>query len=315
MRVLLLFAAVLIGVGLTLSLVIMSINGWDFEKVFSSDTTTEIMEINGEFASISIEGSTQNVRVLPSDDGSCKVVFELKEGFTTYTDVTDGVLTVKSCDERKWYKKLFGDGGQRVTIYLPEEEYASLSIDITTGDVEIAELGFKNVNIHLTTGDVTCRASATESLKIKGTTGDVELSNVSAGSVNVDITTGDIDLSNIKCTGVVQIERTTGELSVKGLTGTSFNSKSTTGDNDLSDVIVTSELKIKGTTGKVNFRRCDAGSVWIDVTTGDVDGSFLSDKIIFTETSTGDVDVPRSTVGGRCDIETTTGDITISIEK
>ena len=47
--------------------------------------------------------------------------------------------------------------------------------------------------------------------------------------------------------------------------------------------------------------------------TGDVTGTFLSDKVFIYKTDTGDVDLPRTQSGGRCDITTDTGDIRISI--
>ena len=54
--------------------------------------------------------------------------------------------------------------------------------------------------------------------------------------------------------------------------------------------------------------------VFITTDTGNVDGSFLTDKVVLTQTDTGDVDVPKLTSGGRCEITTDTGDISISIK-
>jgi hypothetical protein len=42
-------------------------------------------------------------------------------------------------------------------------------------------------------------------------------------------------------------------------------------------------------------------------------GTLLSSKVFIIKTDTGDVDVPKSTVGGRCEITTSTGDVEISI--
>ena len=56
------------------------------------------------------------------------------------------------------------------------------------------------------------------------------------------------------------------------------------------------------------------GRCEIETDTGDVDGTLLSDKLFLTETSTGDIRVPNTADGGICDIKTDTGDIKIAIK-
>ena len=51
-----------------------------------------------------------------------------------------------------------------------------------------------------------------------------------------------------------------------------------------------------------------------DTDTGDVKGSLLSEKIFIPTTDTGDVDVPKTVTGGRCEITTDTGDIKITVK-
>jgi DUF4097 and DUF4098 domain-containing protein YvlB len=58
---------------------------------------------------------------------------------------------------------------------------------------------------------------------------------------------------------------------------------------------------------------CDAADIYIETTTGSVTGTLISEKQFFTETSTGKVNVPPSGNGGRCEIETGTGNIRIEI--
>ena len=81
----------------------------------------------------------------------------------------------------------------------------------------------------------------------------------------------------------------------------------------MSNFVVDGTMNIERSTGDVEFKKCDAGEVSITTDTGHVVGSFLSDKIIFASSNTGKIDVPKSTVGGKCEITTTTGKIIISI--
>ena len=75
----------------------------------------------------------------------------------------------------------------------------------------------------------------------------------------------------------------------------------------------TEKFDIKCTTGSVHFDHSDASDIKVKTTTGGVKGTLLSDKIFFTKSSTGSINVPKSTTGGTCDLETTTGSIKIDI--
>ena len=74
-------------------------------------------------------------------------------------------------------------------------------------------------------------------------------------------------------------------------------------------------MDISLSTGDVNFNRSDALEIKVKVSTGDVTGNLLSPKIFYAETTTGKKDVPKTTVGGICEITTTTGDIIINMNE
>jgi DUF4097 and DUF4098 domain-containing protein YvlB len=61
----------------------------------------------------------------------------------------------------------------------------------------------------------------------------------------------------------------------------------------------------------VNFNACDATEIFVKTSTGNVAGSLLSSKVFIANTSTGSIDVPKTTSGGRCEIITSTGNIKI----
>ena len=107
----------------------------------------------------------------------------------------------------------------------------------------------------------------------------------------INVSTGKTNLTDIKCKSLI--------------------SDGSTGDFSLKNVIATEKFSIERSTGDVKFDDCDANEIWIKTDTGDVTGKLLSEKIFITETSTGDVNVPKSTNGGKCEITTSTGDIYI----
>ena len=62
----------------------------------------------------------------------------------------------------------------------------------------------------------------------------------------------------------------------------------------------------------MKFKDVDAKDVSVTTDTGDVRGNLLSDKIFFTRTDTGEISVPQTTTGGKCEIMTSTGDIRLT---
>jgi DUF4097 and DUF4098 domain-containing protein YvlB len=83
----------------------------------------------------------------------------------------------------------------------------------------------------------------------------------------------------------------------------------------MKNVVATGMFDIKRSTGDVELDMCDANEIFVNVGTGDVFGTLLSDKVYIAKTSTGEVDVPKTIEGGRCEITTTTGDIKLSVVK
>ena len=79
-------------------------------------------------------------------------------------------------------------------------------------------------------------------------------------------------------------------------------------------MIADEKLSAESTSGGVELDGCDGGAIYIETSSGSVKGTLLSDKIFITDTSSGRVDVPRSSVGGECEIITTSGNIVIKIK-
>lgn len=289
--------------------------------------------ITEDFKNISIATDTSAVTVLPSNDGECKVVSKEKSGVTHTAEVSNGVLKIGVSDTRGWFGKLFTPA-MSVTVYLPKSVYGSLSVECDTGDVKICNaLNLGDAYISTDTGDVELEGIVSQNITVKVDTGDVSLDGVKAvGKIDVKTDTGDVELESSSAsrlsvatdTGKTEIEGCdAAELTVRSHTGDVnldtvacilLGIELTTGDVSLEQVSAKGKFEITATTGDITFDRCDAASVFVKTSTGDVRGSFLTDKIIFADTKTGKVDVPKLTSGGKCEITTTTGDIKITIE-
>lgn len=296
-KIWLITAASLVVVGLIIFASVMTVYGWDFTKLSTVKYETNTYEINEEFTNLSINVSTEDITFVPSEDGKCKIVCVEETNLKHTFKVEDKTLTIDKDNERKWYEYIgINIGRTEITVYLPQGEYGVLSVKASTGDVSMTkDFGFESIDFSVSTGDICVRNISAESLELSVSTGDIAVSDVSCeGDINIKVTTGESFLTDIKCKNLI--------------------SKGSTGEISLRDVIADEKFALERSTGDIEFENCDADEIYIITDTGDVSGSLLSEKVFITRTDTGDIDVPKSTNGGRCEITTDTGDIEIDIE-
>lgn len=316
-KVWLIAAALLVIVGLAICAGTMQHIGWNFRELGTEHYETNVYNITEKLNDISINTNTAYITFELSGDVNCKVVCHEFEKMPHSVLVKDDTLEITWTDNRELHEHIgITTEAPQITVYLPRTEYDALYIKETTGDIDIPkDFRFENIEIRATTGDVECYASAEESFIIAADTGDIKAENISAGSIELSVTTGDITLGNAECEGSLKIGVTTGKTDIRGVMCESLAAEGDTGDITLTDVIASGAFSIERTTGDVIFDRCDAAEIFVRTDTGDVNGSLLSEKYFVIETNTGDVDVPRTMGGGKCEIITDTGDIEITEER
>ena len=317
-KILLITGACLLFVGIALFAGVMTLLDWNFENLNrSSDTSTEVDEITGEFRNITIRSQTEDIEILLSEDETCRVEFYRFKDKVHSADVDNGTLSIVSSDRRKWYHGIsfFTSKQACIKVYLPKKQYGSLVIDEKTGDILLQkDLTFESMDITASTGDVKCCASASGKVIIKLSTGDVRLAGVSTGEMELSLSTGDVHAETVACRGNLNVNVSTGDISLRHVNCGSFNTTGSTSDIKMENVVASDKISIVRSRGDVNFDACDAGELLIRTGTGSVRGTLLTGKTFVASSKTGSVKVPESTSGGRCEITTSTGSIFIEIE-
>ena len=307
----------LVLLGLALFAIIMTANHWNFRALSTTSYETNLTPIGENFQNITVQTDTARLCFLPSEDGLARVECyeDIKEKHAV--TVENGTLFIRSHNEKKWYESIgINFGTPTVTVYLPEENYGDLIVTGHTGDVTIPnDFRFESIDIAVTTGSVTCGASATGNLKLKTSTGDIFVSGISAASLELTVTTGQITARETACEEDIDIRVRTGKAVLTDVSCRNLTTSGTTGDLTLRNVIASGKIEIERSTGTVKLDACDAAALDIETDTGDVTGTLLSEKIFLVETDTGRINVPKTTTGGKCEIETDTGNIKIEITK
>lgn len=314
--ILLIIAAGLVVVGLALCAVGLALATGSLSwQGLSKQLTTNETVISEEISILDLNTSVSDVEILPATDGITKVVCYENPERPHEIFAENGKLTVRDTPV-KWYETItiFGIGSYdpKLTVYLADTELESLTVNSSTGDVRVAkQISLGSATISATTADVSLASSVANTLSVSVTTGDIFLTDASCGDAIISCTTGKISLNNVRAKALT-MKSSTGTIEASSVTCQSIFTESTTGDQSYRSLIVAEGLTMESGTGDIMLDGCDAAEAKINATTGDVTGRFLTDKIFFPNTTTGDVNVPRSMTGGPCEITTTTGDIEFS---
>ena len=308
-------ATVLVTLGLILFAGVMANYDWDFSKLSTVTYVTNTYETNGEFDKISINVDTTEIEFVPTEDESCSIVCFEAEKVKHSAIVQNGTLVIDTIDTRKWYDYIcISIGTPKMTVYLPQNEYASLFIETDTGDINIPkDFTFEKIKIDGDTSEVGCFASVSNVLEVELSTGDISVDSITVGQADLTTTTGEITVSNVTAKNDIDVKTDTGKVKLTNVSCADFVAESDTGTITLKNVVATGSFSVESDTGDVRFENSDAAQISVKTSTGDVTGTLLSEKVFITETSTGRISVPKTTSGGKCEIITATGDIKINV--
>lgn len=271
----LIVAASLVLIGCILFAAVTAAIGGNFSKLSTVRWETNTYEITEPFSDISVTTDTADIVFALSDDGKCRVVCREEENAKHSAAVEGDALVIQRTDTGAWYDYLglrFGTPG--ITVYLPNTDVGSV--------------------------------------KIKADTGNIRFEDFSVRSLDLSVTTGAVTVTDVTCRGDITVNVSTGEVCLTGISCASVISSGTTGSIFLDDVVAAEKFSIERSTGSVRFEGSDAAEIFVKTSTGSVTGDLLTDKVFAADTDTGSVDVPRSETGGRCEIETNTGNIAIT---
>lgn len=313
-KIMLIVALCLVLAGAALFAGVMAKNHWDFAALGKGDYETNTYPITEDFRSISIRSDTENIAFRPSEDGGCRVEILEREGKPHGVAVKDGVLCIEEPEE-KWSFFSLSFAEPKITVYLPEGEYADLFIEESTGKIDVpADFRFDSISLTASTGDVSCQASAAGLLSIETSTGDIRVEDLSAEVLRLTVTTGRVELRSVSCEGTVEVLVSTGKSELTDVRCGSLISDGSTGDLTMKNLTAAETIAVSRSTGDVRFEACDAGELEIATDTGDVSGSLRSEKVFIVRSDTGSIHVPETTSGGKCKVTTDTGDIRIEVQ-
>lgn len=273
----LIVAISLILIGCILCGSVLTIINWDFAGLTTEKFETNTYTLEQPFQDITIVTDTADVRFVPTQEDKPSVVCYEHTKAKHSVEITENTLTIRINDERKWYEHIgIHFKSPTITVSLPIAQYGVVSIKSDTGDIRIQDISADAMDLTVSTGDVAVTSASVQK------------------DIHIRTDTGDAQIADVRCQSIY----TTGD----------------TGDTDFKNVIAEKTFSAERDTGDIDFDRCDGAEVFLKTDTGDIEGSLLSEKIFIASANTGDVEVPKTTTGGKCEVTTNTGDIEIYIK-
>lgn len=294
-KVWIIIAVCLVIVGAIISALSLMTLNFNFALLSTEKFISNEHNITEDFSNIKIDVNTSDIEFVRSQTQDCMVVSIDTEKVKHNVFVENGTLTVSVEDNRKWYDYIgISFGEMSLTVHLPKEKYDALNIEADTSDINVPkDFTFSSASVETDTGDIEFLASLSGALKIGSDTGNIKIDGINAESIILENDTGKTELNEVKCENI--------------------NVDSDTGDISFINTLVLENITAKSDTGDVIFEESDAELIYVKTSTGDVKGTLLSQKVFITETNTGNVNVPKFTTGGKCEITTNTGDIHMEV--
>lgn len=280
---------------------------------------------------------TADFKLLPSENGTCRVECMESEKICYSVTTENNVLHIECADRRTLFSRYKFSKAQRhatVRVYLPQGTYKSLEVETTSGDIAIpAGYAFDTASLQSTSGDIACCAEC-GALSAQAASGDITLKDTSCGTLALGTASGAVTLLNIKnesggsietASGKAQITNykgdaleigtASGKVSLENAECAALHINTASGGVDLTHTVSADVMEIGTASGSIHFENCDAASLSLDSMSGSVVGTLNTGKAFRAQSRSGKVDVPFDTGTGTCKVSTLSGSIRIKIAK
>lgn len=285
--------------GLALCLTVAGLNGFDWAGLGTVyHYRSREYTIEEPFDTLRLD-TAEDLRLLPAEDGLCRVVVPEAEdaGIRAAVKVEDGVLVIAREDRRPWYRHVgvfLSEGESWVTVYLPEGQHA-LTVQGGSGNVT-AEPGV-----------------GLDTLRVTVTSGEVEIKAAVDKELQVHTSSGGVKLWGLRCEGAITLHSTSGDLWGLDLACGTFTAESTSGEQRY-DTLRAEQLSLSSTSGDLRFERLTPGEAEIRTTSGEVRGTVTEPMDFRGSSNSGSLRLPEAARGGgEFRVSTTSGDVHISL--
>lgn len=257
------------------------------------ETTHTIAE---EFDDIIINTQNSTIEILPSSDGTCRVVCDDNEKMfhqVSFQKSNDGtVLYIAQHNEWEWYETLDGLHWQEdpvLTLYLPKSEYEVVDVITGSGDITIApDFRFRTLSTNAVSGNTKLAALSAENLQVRSTSGDISVRSAQVkDNVYLQNISGFTRAENI-ITAQMTTYTSSGDTTLECITSDHLRSESVSGHIRVYNSSFRDTSDFESSSGQIEIVDSNSGEQTVQTVSGSVTMQNVngSNLIISTSSST-----------------------------
>lgn len=221
-------------------------------------------------------------------------------------------------------------------VDLPSDfAFGTLNVTTVSGDVHIFSGIEGDAALKTVSGDMEARNLQVQgTFRLKTASGDIEAKNLQVqGAFRLETASGDIRFETVDVGETLFCKSSSGDVTLLKLRTMDLTASVSSGDVHLDTVSVKGKLalsnasgnmdleaclagsmKLHTASGDVELEDCDAGSLHLDTVSGDIEGRLRTGKDFSAASASGSIRIPPSTGGGKCILNTLSGDIRMTVE-
>ncbi len=258
--------------------------------------------VDQPFDSLSIDGNSSDVQLLPSDDGTCRVDFGECDDLRFSVEVVDGVLNVRREDVQ--------NVESLVTVYLPETAYDRLTVQTDIGDVKLSGVNCATLTLRTNSGDAELSDMTAERLDGENYSGNVTLSGVTCETPTLRTDIGDLKLSAVTC-GTLTLRTKSGDAELSEVTAERLDGETYSGNVTLSGVTCETPT-LRTDIGDLKLSAVTCGTPTLQTGSGDVTLSDVTCETLTLRTHSGDIVLTNVVCDSTPTLQNDIGDIKLS---
>lgn len=313
-KIAIIVALAMIGVGLIISVSTLAVMDFDLTQVDTMEWETNTYTIEDKFENISIEGREAAVSLVPSEDGSCKVVCTENDKVYNEITVADNTLSIERIDNSKWYDNIGVTWEQiEITVYLPEEEYEKLSLDNTSGRLTVpADFTFAEADVVNSAGSTSFMADVKGALTVENTSGGVYVGETNVGSLSVSGSSGRVEVFSVCVESDVDVSTTSGGITVTNIECANMSVENSSGSIRISSITANGNMEVKGTSGSIHISETDVnGDMAANASSGSLNLTDVECANLTAENNSGKISCTNVIASEDMNLENSSGGIAL----
>lgn len=186
--------SVFIGIGVSVLLIALGLNGWSFQTNF----TTEEFSSQEENTALAVHLDAGKVKIEYHDGDDIQITYPVSSGYQTTITESGGKLTLEG-NKRRWYAIQWGIDFPDTVVKIPYGKIKDVELVLNAGIIELVDGAYDNVTVKVNAG--TCSLGSVTECKqfdVRMNAGVINVSGASCEKFSCHLNAGFAKIQKIE---------------------------------------------------------------------------------------------------------------------